>query len=154
MHNLIALIFFIILLQDIKFRAVHWISFPVLLGLCIYYKLEIISWTQIGWSLIFLTILLLSLTIYLTIKEQRFIKITQGYFSLGDILFLIAVIPLFDVKTFMLFFIVGTIFTLIVHLLISLFTLQKTIPYAGYMSLVGIAYLFLEQRIHQITNYL
>jgi len=154
MQYIIAIIFLLIFIQDLKYRGVHWILFPVLLSGCVYYSLEVISMSQILQNLSFLLVLLSSLTIYLSIKEGRMVNITNGYFSWGDILFLIVIIPLFPFHLYMLFFIVGTVLTLVFHLFASIISIQKTLPYAGYMSLIGMVYLLFENRIHLITNYL
>ena len=154
MQYVIAIIFLLIFIQDLKYRGIHWVLFPMLLFGCIYYSFEAISITQVLQNLAFLFVLLLSLTIYLSIKEGKVINITEGYFSWGDILFLIVIIPLFPFHLYMLFFIAGTILTLIFHLLANIISRQKTLPYAGYMSLIGMGYLFFESRIQLITNYL
>jgi len=154
MQYVIAIIFLLIFIQDIKHRGVHWVLFPILLVGCIYYSFENISINQVVYNFSFLVVLLSSLTIYLSIKERRIINISKGYFSWGDILFLVVIIPLFSFQMYMLFFIVGTILSLIFHLIASMISIQKTLPYAGYMSILGIVYLVFENRIQQITNYL
>lgn len=154
MQYAIAIIFLLIFIQDLRYRGVHWVLFPMLLLGCVYYSFEAISMIQILQNIAFLLVLLSSLTIYLSIKEGKIINITEGYFSWGDILFLIVIIPLFPFHLYMLFFIAGTILTLIFHLLASIISKQKTLPYAGYMSLIGMGYLFFESKIQFITNYL
>ncbi len=91
--------------------------------------------------------MMLMLTLYLSIREKKIILITDGFFSIGDILFLAAVIPLFHFNEYIIFFTLGTSFTLLVHLIVQLFKKQKTIPYAGYMSLVAISFLLLKDQI-------
>ena len=154
MQYIIAIIFFLIFIQDVKYRGVHWAFFPILLAGSVYYSFENISINQVVFNFSFLVVLLSSLTIYLSIKEGRLVNVSKGYFSWGDILFLIVVIPLFSFQMYMLFFIVGTILSLAFHLIASMISIQKTLPYAGYMALVGMVYLAFENRIQLITNYL
>lgn len=153
MQYVISIVFLVILFQDVRYRGVHWFVFPVLLAACFYYTFDQISLLQMGLNCAFLIVLLLSLTIYLSLKENRLVAITDGYFSLGDILFLVAIAPLFELRMYMFFFVVGTISTLLIHLVVNLIRRQKTLPYAGYMSIAGIIYLFMEKRLNLISNY-
>ncbi len=98
-------------------------------------------------SSLFLIGMMLMLTVYLSIKNNKIILITDGFFSIGDILFLAAVIPLFHFNEYIIFFTIGTSFTLFIHLIVQLYKKQNTIPYAGYMSLVTISFLFLKEQI-------
>ena len=102
----------------------------------------------------FLTVLLLGLTVYLSLKEQRLVNVTDGYFATGDILFLVAMIPLFSVQWYILFFTFGTIATLIFHLIASMVKPQKTVPYAGYMALVGIGYVAFSEQLQNLILFI
>lgn len=102
---------------------------------------------QWGFSLLFVIVLLLSLTLYLTIKTGKLVNITDGFFSWGDILFLIAVIPVFDLSSYMLFFTVGTILTLVLHGIAHTIKKQDSIPYAGYMAMISVFYVLFEPSI-------
>lgn len=133
-----------ILFQDLKMRSVHWSLFPMLFTCSILIGIENIEIIQWGFSLLFLVTLMLSLTLYLTVRTGKLVNITNGFFSWGDILFLLAIIPVFDVSSFMLFFTFGTLLTLVLHVLSHLIKAQKTIPYAGYMALVSLFYVLFE----------
>lgn len=136
-------LFLLVFYQDIKYKAVHWILFPLLLLISMLIGWEthtIHSWL---FNLGFVVFILGALTFYLTIKKRRLVNITDGFFSLGDILFLLAIIPLFDFQSYMVFFTLGTFFTLLLHLSVHLFKPQTVIPYAGYMSLIGISYVLI-----------
>lgn len=131
-----------------KLRAVYWFFFPLLFGLSFYEKMEFISIKGIALNLLFLCILLVGLTVYVSLKERKLINITKGFFSIGDILFLIAILPLFTLSNYVLYFTAGTIFSLLIHA-ISLLLKSKnnTVPFAGYMSLLLIFYLLFESKI-------
>ena len=132
--------------QDIRFRGIQWFFFPLIMVLSILYNWEEFLDYNL-YNLAFIAFCLGSLTLYLTIKEGRLVNITHGFFSWGDILILIALSPLFTFERFVLFFTVGTILTLILHLLTSLIVRQKTIPYAGYMALFTIAMLMFDYHV-------
>tara|TARA_R110002072_G_scaffold303135_2_gene495217 strand:- start:3211 stop:3555 length:345 start_codon:yes stop_codon:yes gene_type:complete len=104
-------------------------------------------WKDLIFNFLFLTATMLGLTFYLSIKLKKRILITNGHFSLGDILFLIAIIPLFSLDEYILFFTAGTIFTLLIHILINQVKKQQTIPYAGYMSIATILVLVFQGSI-------
>jgi hypothetical protein len=136
--------------QDVRFRGVHWFVFPLVLAGAIALNWVNLNWTTIAYNTGFLTVLLLGLTLYLTAKEQRLVNIIKGYFSMGDILFLVAMIPLFSFQWYILFFTFGTILTLVFHLIAATIKPQKTIPYAGYMALVGIAYVTFSDQLQNL----
>jgi len=133
MVYLLYILLAVTLFQDVKHRGVHWSVFLLLLASAVIYK-NGLEWQNIGFNLMFIAVLLSALTLYLSLKQGRIVNITHGYFSWGDILFLIVVAPLFEWRTYMIFFILGTIGVLITHLIINAFRPQKTVPYAGYMA--------------------
>jgi hypothetical protein len=133
----------------VRSRGIHWALFPALLAASVYMARTYIDVTQILYNLMYLTFMLGTLIIYLSLKKGKLTFPTNGYFSWGDILFLIALTPLFTFQSFMLFFTIGTCVTLVFHLVASMFKAQKNVPYAGYMAVFGIGYIFLEQGIMQ-----
>jgi len=149
---LLISILLILFFQDMRNRSVHWILFPLLLVFSVLIGKESSEYVQWSYSLLFLVVLLLSLTLYLSLKSGSLVNITDGFFSWGDILFLLAIIPLFDLSTYMLFFTFGTIATLLFHLLAHVFKAQKTVPYAGYMSVVCVFYVLFQQTIIHFTS--
>lgn len=139
---LFALLLVFIFLQDFKSRGVYWFLFPVLAGFSVFF-----AWKSIGvylcYNILFLILMMLMLTLYVSLKESKLVNITRGYFSWGDILFLLAITPLFSLQSYILFFTAGTILSLLIHLVAIMIRKQDTIPYAGYMSLVLIPCLLL-----------
>lgn len=144
---ILILLFLIVLFQDLKWRSVHWIVFPFMLALSIFIGIEQIEIVQWAFSFLFLAVLLLSLTLYLTLKTGKLVNITNGFFSWGDILFLMAIIPVFDLFGFMLFFTFGTLITLIFHGIANWIKTQESVPYAGYMAIVSVFYVLFEPSI-------
>lgn len=149
---IIALLFFIFL-QDFLIRGVYWFLFPILFIFSLIFNWENIS-VEIIWNFLFLSFMLFSLTVYVSLKEGKLTNITKGFFGLGDILFLVAIVPLFPLQFYILFFTAGTIVTLLLHLIIQRILVkgQETIPYAGYMSLVLISFLFTRLQITSVIE--
>lgn len=135
MIYLLYILFSITLFQDVKYRGVHWSVFLLLLASAAIYGSGL-NFRNIGFNLLFLVGLLSALTLYLSLKQGHIVDITKGYFSWGDILFLIVLMPLFSWRMYMMVFVFGTIGVLIIHLIIHLFKPQKSVPYAGYMAAI------------------
>lgn len=152
MIYLLYILFGITLFQDVKYRGVHWSVFLLLLASAAIYGSGL-AWRDIGFNLLFLAGLLSALTLYLSLKQGHIVDITKGYFSWGDILFLVALTPLFTWRMYMVLFVFGTMGVLIIHLVVHLFRPQKTVPYAGYMAVITSAFLFFEPQVNLfLTN--
>lgn len=146
---ILAILLLIMFYQDIKSREISVILFPGVFILAMIISINHLQINQLIYNIAFLTVLLLLLTIYLSVKNSRFIRITEGYFSWGDCLFLLAIIPLFEINTFILFFTMGTLLVLVLYLLFLPLFKTKTIPYAGFLGLILIGHLFYpEWEIH------
>lgn len=91
------------------------------------------------------------LTLYVSMKQKKLTAIWKGFFSWGDILFLLAVVPLFPFEKYILYFTFGTCISLLIFLIDLLITKKvKTIPYAGNMSLVLIGFYFVQNQLLQL----
>lgn len=144
---LIALLL-VICYQDLRYRAVMWILFPLLAGICFWYNYGQTDWTAILLNVLFVLFLLAGLTAYISVKRKQLTAIWNGFFSWGDILFILAITPLFEPIHYIYFFTFGTLITLLIHLSVMRFTSDKTIPYAGYLSLVSILYVIFTPQVH------
>lgn len=153
MEYLLIGILLIVLYQDIRFRGVHWIFFPLLMFGSFFVRINDLILIEYGMSLVYLISILFLLTIYLTVKNGQFTNFLKGYFSLGDVLFLLAVIPLFSFTQYVFFFIFSTLFTLVAHLIISQFDDRKTIPFAGYAS-IPVVIILLNPELLNLTELL
>lgn len=142
----------VIFWQDVRQRAVHWVMFPLLFLSSLAMKIGSISLENWLFNALILILLMGTLTLYLTLKNGKLINITRGFFSWGDILFLIAVLPLFETFSFVLYFTIGTLLSLVFHVSTYFIRPQRTIPYAGYMGLVTIGYIFIEPTIIQLIT--
>ncbi len=148
---LLILLLLIIFVQDMKIRAVYWFMFPILLAFSFWIGIETNDLTNMGWNVLFFTFLMGFLTLYLSLKQGHLVNITKGYFSLGDMFFLVAIIPLLTFPLYLLFFTIGTLMTLVVHGVVVSFSKQsKTIPFAGYMALFLVAYLVFDNQINNL----
>ncbi|PJJ11129.1 type IV leader peptidase family protein [Flavobacterium sp. 1] len=127
----------IVFFQDWKYRAIH-VVLPLLIFLSSYFIIRQenkLSNKIMLLNICFFLITLSILTIYMSLKNKRFLNPFQNYFGLGDLLFYIAITPFFNNKNYILFFILSMFFAICLQ-----FTLRKkmkhdTVPLAGFSAL-------------------
>ncbi len=93
----------------------------------------------------FVVINIIGVTLYFSFKNKSFVNPVDSMIGLGDILFFVAITPLFNLKSYILFFIVGMLFSLVIHIIVNAFKKQKTVPLAGYLALFLIGTVFFER---------
>lgn len=149
---ILAIILTIIFFEDVLHREVHWVLFPILFGSVLFTYMSEIKAIDLLFSLVILITLMLGLTLYLRVIHGSFVNPLNGYFSLGDVLFLVALIPAFNARSYLMFFIGGTIISLLIYGLTNTIREQKTIPYAGYMAVLTIPVLFFRAEFNQFIE--
>lgn len=150
----ILLLLGIIVFQDFMSRSIHWLTLPPLFIGLFFYKLEIVSFYAILLNLIFISIIMGSLVVYLRIRQKTWVNPTKSFFGWGDILFLLAITPVEDNRSFMFLFISGTLFSLLLTLLLRMTTIKiETIPYAGMFSIFLMAHLIYSYFNPQFSYY-
>ncbi|WP_132066168.1 hypothetical protein [Aquimarina spinulae] len=133
--SILFISFGIMLYQDVRYRHIH-IGLPILVFVVsMYMNKDIIVLFDGLKSLAFIGINFLSIVTYFSIKKSKFQNPFKEYIGIGDLVFLIAVIPLFSFRNYMLFFISGMILSLVLYAIFQNKNEQKTIPLAGYLSL-------------------
>ncbi len=133
---IIMLLFIVVFVQDLKFRAIHMLL-PIgiiILGFVAYFR-NGHHYLGLVYNLVFLVITFSGLYLYLSIKKKNFKNPFKQTMGLGDLLFFIAVIPFFSTYNYILFFISGMIFSIIGFLLIKLFNKTDLVPLAGLLAL-------------------
>lgn len=130
----IVLILLGLLYQDLKYRAVYWIFYPVLLALMVLLALKskgyelLIADTIM--NITFLSSQLIFLIIYISIKRRRLTNITNDYLGWGDVLFLFVLTFYPSPANYFAFY----LSSLILILISSISTARqkpRTIPLAG-----------------------
>lgn len=125
----------IIFFQDMKHRLIHVgliVSLFVITGF--YWFFNSADLKLVLYNFMFISLNLLCLKLYtLVTNKEKTDDLIYGL-GLGDILFFIAIIPLFGLYNYILFIISGLIISVITHLIISQFYQNKLIPLAGYLA--------------------
>lgn len=140
----------IVFFQDWKYRAIH-VVLPILIFLSSYFIIKQenkLSNKIMLLNICFFIITLSILTIYMSLKNKRFLNPFQNYFGLGDLLFYICIAPLFNLKNYILYFILSMFFAICMQ-----FTLRKkmkhnTVPLAGFSAL----FLFIILAMDSLLN--
>ncbi|WP_394853501.1 prepilin peptidase [Flavobacterium capsici] len=137
----ILLLLIAIVYQDLKQRKIH-----VVLPIMIFVFSLIVAKNKIDLStkiiltnLFFLIIVISSLVVYMSLKNKKFLNPFANYFGLGDFLFYVAITPLFFTFNYLLFFIFSMLFSIIMQLVLRKVMAEKTVPLAGFSSILLIA---------------
>ena len=127
-----------VLLQDLKFRKIH-VVLPVLIfvfSLLIFNKTARLTPKIYVANALFFIIVLAFLILYMSLKNRKFINPFAHYFGLGDLLFFLAVTPLFVTYNYIVFFIFSMVFAIVLQLLFKKTMQHQTIPLAGFSALL------------------
>lgn len=140
--------------QDIKSRAIH-VALPVVL-LCtsgyMFYGSSL-PINQLLPTVLFILVCLAGIVIHFSIKNRRLSNPFDIAFGLGDVFFLVAIIPLFTFRNYLLCFVAGMLFSLITSLIVKLITKNELIPLAGYLSIFLLVVFVYQWCCHPNLNY-
>jgi hypothetical protein len=105
-----------IFIQDIQSRSVYWILFPLLSVLLVALRLSIQSLYEaalcVGINLGFLVFQLILLSAYFSLRQGRWVSLTNGWLGWGDLLFLAACASYLSIFSFVAFYICSLIVVL------------------------------------------
>lgn len=140
--------------QDNKMRQIH-VLLPVVVFLCAFIFIKIFpsKYTVVFSNLIFLFTSFVTLITYLSIKNKKYINPFKNYFGLGDLLFYIAISPLFLLKNYIIFFVCSMIFAIVIQFLFKKYIAQDSVPLAG-LSAVLLIFIILNDTLfswYQVT---
>jgi hypothetical protein len=150
-----------VLVQDILWRKVYVLVFPVMALLFVIAAFlngrqlaEVVMTSLINLSFLVLQFLLLS--VYFFIKNKRRVKLTGTQLGLGDIFFLLTIIVYFSALNFILFYVTSLIMSLLLWFIWRWLAANpgRHIPLAGLQALIMIGFLgwdFLERSV-DLTN--
>lgn len=147
---IILVIMAFILYQDISYRAVYWLCFPIiaiLLGILKVNQTDFSEFlTDIAYGMLFLLFQLVLLSCYFSIKNKSWTNITKAHLGWGDILFLGAITFYFSPVNFVLFYIISLILVLLFVIVQTTLVKKETdkhIPLAGLQAgLLGLMMIF------------
>lgn len=145
-------VLYLIAYQDYKYRAVAVYVYILLFSAVIAYGLTESAWQVVFWNSLINSALVLTMTSVLYflyfLKEKR----VNGFFNtklgMGDLLFWVAVTPLFSPLNYLLWLIFSMIISLVIYLVGRLIQPSKKelnkIPLAGIQAIVLLVIIFLN----------
>lgn len=127
--------------QDLRYRAIYWICFPVLLLLILMAGRFTFSGLENGlYNCLFLFVQMSVLTIYFSLKRKRWVNITKELLGWGDILFLLSVAFYFSPINYLIFYVSSLTFVLLLTGIFKRYYPARmtrfTIPLAGLQALM------------------
>ncbi|MBB3971034.1 hypothetical protein [Mucilaginibacter phyllosphaerae] len=139
-------------MQDIRFRAVSWLFFPVLALLYIahgivsgIYLKEVLFNTAL--NIAFLLVVFTVVWLYISLRQRRLIYLPDKLIGWGDILFLLCICFFFTLLNFILFYITSLFIIIVLWLIwVSLRpgTAYRHVPLAGLQALILSVFLIID----------
>lgn len=140
LYAILIIMLLLVIRQDINTRTIH-VALPIgifAIAVTINHYAVHLNWVSVLSNALFILINVVGLIVYTSLKSGRMANPINKTLGIGDILFFIAICPLFQLKQFILFFILGLVFSLLVHIGQSIFKNSSTIPLAGHLALFTI----------------
>ena len=137
-----------LLYQDLKFRAVYWVIFPMMFLLLL--AISFLSGASIKQMMqnvllnnAFVAAQLFLVTLYFSIKQKQWIWITNELIGWGDLLFLISISAYLSTISYLFFYIFSLLITLLICAPFMLAASSKTfkVPLAGIQACIFAALL-------------
>ncbi len=145
--------------QDLRYRAVYWICFPVLGILLLFLKYIQVgaadSLRDLVFGLSFFALQLLLLWVYFSVKHRKLVNLTEAHLGWGDVLFL-AVVPFYLSPVNYVFFYMGSLVLVLVYVAGSKWLTKPAnpqIPLAGLQALILGMVLILSIYLPQVKLY-
>ncbi|HQW94677.1 MAG TPA: hypothetical protein PLU58_02700 [Saprospiraceae bacterium] len=143
LYIILAVLFFIVIVQDFKSKHISAILLPAIL-ICAGAISIISSGYQksletIGYNLLFVIVQFGLMYAYLKFKYSRTSQVIDKFIGLGDLLFLLAITPLLSLPEFIVAYLISLILSIIYFAFFSSIKKENAeIPLAGMISVVMI----------------
>lgn len=122
--------------QDWNYRHIHILLPIAIFSIALFQVAPAFGYAYMLYNVFFFLIVFTSLVAYMSLKEKKLLNPFEHYFGLGDVLFYLAITPLFLLKTYALYFIGSMVFALVLHALVNKFYKLPHVPLAGYAALL------------------
>ncbi|OWK68717.1 hypothetical protein [Pedobacter sp. AJM] len=143
--------------QDFRYRGIYWWMFPLLAMLLIgcvlqWISLEVMVCSVIK-SCVFLTVQLVILTAYLSLKQKRLVNILTGFFGLGDLLFLIVLSTRLSFLNYVVFYMASLMLVIGCTAVFIKKSAGQThkIPLAGYQAIFLMLVILIEWQVPALS---
>ncbi len=143
---LAVIILIVISFQDFKYRAISW-YLPLVLGATLFFLKtdnEDVSATLIviALNIVLLTVSIIGIVIYYSMKEKKLVNIFDTYIGWGDILMLYVFCFGFSFFNFILFYFLSLLLSIILYSTFLIIKKEiKLIPFAATMSISALIHI-------------
>ncbi|MCH8331489.1 MAG: hypothetical protein IH946_08950 [Bacteroidetes bacterium] len=142
----------IIAYQDLRFRAIHWITLPSLFALLLFRAIINIPFTELAveimQNLLFVGLQIGILFIYVLFHFRQPNKFFVKFLGFGDVLFLIVITVGFITSNFILFLTSGYMIAVLSYSFIRIWNKKQiTIPLAGILAIFLVCFLFVDNTL-------
>lgn len=158
LNFLIIACLWIVFMQDIRFRAVNWLFFPVLASLYVIHGLvngiylkEILFNTAL--NVAFLLMVFILVWLYISFRRRRFVHLPDKLIGWGDILFLLCICFYFSLLNFILFYITSLLIIIVLWTIWIKFrprVADRHVPLAGLQALILSGFLMIDWLVKSI----
>ena len=131
-----------VLYEDLRYRAVSWWVFLSLVVGVLAYRLTMLPAHNVLAhalaNLAYLAMLFSLSTLYYIVKKRRWVNLFRHMVGIGDLVFLLSVMVLFDPVSFAFFMMLSGLFALVLHLGLRrarAYPLPEKVPLAGFQAL-------------------
>lgn len=123
--------------QDAKWRHIHMVL-PLIVFACAYFLTNYVqdNLKITGINILFFSTTIALLTLYMSLKNKGFQNPFQHYFGFGDLLFYLAITPLFLLHNYILFFICSLLFAIVMQFALRKWIKKDAVPLAGLSALL------------------
>jgi hypothetical protein len=152
LNFLIIACLWMVFMQDIRFRAVSWLFFPVLASLYVTHGLvsgtylkEILFNTALNAA--FLLVVFILVWLYISLRRRRFVHIPDKLIGWGDILFLLCICFYFPLLNFILFYVASLLIIIVLWIIWIKFrprVANRHVPLAGLQALILSVFLIID----------
>lgn len=124
-----------VIYEDFRYRAINWIWIAILTLLILF--IQPLNWSYIATNIFFVTLKIILLSIYFSLKHKRQINIFRYYLGIGDLVFFLPLCLLFSPINLIAFFIFSLLLSLSGFTLFNSISKNKseTVPLAGCMAI-------------------
>lgn len=146
----------LIIYQDLRFRRIHILAAGlILVGAFLYVGIDQIFYSSEVWLIYgFLALNFFIVFIYISLKNGILTNPFRSQIGLGDFVFLVAIAPIFYLKSYILFFVFGMLFSLVLFAFLKPILKQKTIPLAGYLSILMLGMIIMNEATQECDIFL
>ena len=156
--SFITLLLFVVV-QDFKQRAISWILIPFLLLFTVLRGLELtgaedlLSFSMM--NLMFVLFQLLLLSIYISVKNKKFVFIIDSHIGFGDVLFFVVLCASFSTVNFILFYLGSLVFSLLGFIVYKGINkkAEDSVPLAGLFSIAMLLMLVVNMVYPELNFY-